>query len=125
MQLSAYIPLKREERQYGKEAKGKYECTSRKEKKLSNRLTNVLRATSFYGAEGRTRTGMGSTQRFLRPPRLPIPPLRQVYFNFPLPDPPLELGGTFRRDIKTKTIILFSRTPYYQGLHTPTDESTK
>jgi len=65
------------------------------------------------------------THWILRPPRLPIPPLRQVYFNFPLPDPPLELGGTFRRDIKTKTIILFSRTPYYQGLHTPTGESTK
>jgi hypothetical protein len=97
----------------------------KKRKKLSNRLLNVLRATNFYGAEGRTRTGMGRTQRFLRPPRLPIPPLRQVYFNFPAFNPPLELGGTFRRDIKTKTIILFSRTPYYQGLHTPTDESTK
>lgn len=88
-------------------------------KTLKSAYTATLRAIGS-GAEGRTRTGMGKTQRFLRPPRLPIPPLRQVYFNFPAFNPPLELGGTFRRDIKTKTIILFSRTPYYQGLHTTT-----
>ena len=53
-----------------------------KKKALKSAYTATLRAFGS-GAEGRTRTGMGRTQRFLRPPRLPIPPLRQVYFNFP------------------------------------------
>ena len=36
-----------------------------KEKSSQIGLDSVLRAIGFYGAEGRTRTGMGSTQRFL------------------------------------------------------------
>ena len=43
------------------------------------------------GADGRSRTGMEVIRRILSAVRLPIPPHRQVYFNFPLHNPRLDV----------------------------------
>jgi hypothetical protein len=71
---------------------GKQKVPPEKKKALKSACIAALRAI-VSGADGRSRTGMEVIQRFLRPPRLPIPPHRQVYFNFPLHNPTLEFGG--------------------------------
>ena len=78
---------------------GKQKVPPEKKKALKSACIAALRAI-VSGADGRSRTGMEVIQRFLRPPRLPIPPHRQVYFNFPLHNPTLEFGGIWWRDMK-------------------------
>lgn len=51
-----------------------------KEKALKSAYIAALRALTS-GADGRSRTGMEVIQRFLRPPRLPIPPHRHGQYN--------------------------------------------
>jgi hypothetical protein len=70
-----------------------------KKKALKSAYIAALRAI-VSGADGRSRTGMEVIRRILSAVRLPIPPHRQVYFNFPLPNPPLEFGGIWWRDMK-------------------------
>ncbi len=70
-----------------------------KKKALKSACSAALRAINS-GADGRSRTGMEVIRRILSAVRLPIPPHRQVYFNFPLHNPSLEFGGIWWRDMK-------------------------
>lgn len=78
---------------------GQTERCRKKRKSSQIRLYRGSRAI-VSGADGRSRTGMEVIRRILSAVRLPIPPHRQVYFNFPLHNPLLEFGGIWWRDMK-------------------------